>query len=117
MNAVVSEEKSAKTDMAKIIYVLYLASILIGVTAIVGVVLAYVYKDEAPEWLKTHYQFQIRTFWIMLLYAVICGILCLILIGFLLYLVLLVWWIVRCVKGLSALDRKAAYPNPTGWGF
>jgi uncharacterized membrane protein len=116
MNAVVSE-KSAKTDMAKIIYVLYLASILFGITAIIGVVLAYVYKDEAPEWLQTHYQFQIRTFWIMLLYAIICGVLTLILIGILLYLVLLVWWIVRCVKGLSALDRKVAYPNPTGWGF
>ena len=49
---------------AKIVYILYLVSLLFGITGIIGVVMAYINKDDAPEWLQTHYQFQIRTFWI-----------------------------------------------------
>jgi uncharacterized membrane protein len=47
----------------------------------------------------------------------VCGILTMILIGLLLYLAVAVWWVIRCVKGLSHLDRKVAYPNVEGWGF
>ena len=49
---------------AKIVYILYLVSLLFGITGIIGVVMAYINKDDAPEWVQTHYQFQIRTFWI-----------------------------------------------------
>ena len=51
-----------------------------GVTILVGVVMTYIYKDESPEWLRTHYEQQIRLFWIGLLYCVIAGILTAILI-------------------------------------
>lgn len=110
-------ERPANTDMAKIIYVLYLVGLITGLTAIIGVVMAYIYQDGAPEWLRTHYRFQIRTFWIMFLYAIISTILTFVLIGMLLFLVLAVWWIVRCVKGLKYLDQRAPYPNVEGWGF
>jgi uncharacterized membrane protein len=36
--------------------------LLFGITGVIGVVMAYINKDDAAEWLKTHYQFQIRTF-------------------------------------------------------
>ena len=110
-------EQSLNTDTAKIIYILYLAGLVTGITTLIGVVMAYIYRDTAPDWLKTHYQFQIRTFWIMLLYAIIAGLLMMVFIGFLLFLVLTVWWIIRCVKGLNLLGQRAAYPNPEGWGF
>jgi uncharacterized membrane protein len=109
--------RPANTETAKIIYVLYLIGLAAGVTAFVGLVMAYIYKDDAPDWLKTHYQFQIRTFWIMLLYALICGILVWVLIGALLFVVLAIWWVIRCVKGLKYLDQRVAYPDPLGWGF
>ncbi|HEY6104626.1 MAG TPA: hypothetical protein VIV59_01495, partial [Anaeromyxobacteraceae bacterium] len=54
-------------NVAKVVYVLYLVSLVTGVTALVGVVMAYVYQGDAPDWLKTHYRFQIRTFWLGLL--------------------------------------------------
>jgi uncharacterized membrane protein len=120
MNQAIPENVTARQgnpDTARIIYVLYLVGLVVGVTAIVGLIMAYVYRDDAPDWLRTHYELQIRTFWMMLLYAVISGILCLILIGFLLLLVVAVWWIVRCVKGLKYLEQKAPYPNHLGWGF
>lgn len=116
VNEVVTE-RPVDTNMAKIIYVLYLIGIVVGLTAVVGVVMAYVYKDDAPAWLKTHYELQIRTFWMAILFAIISGILTLVLIGFLLFLALAIWWIVRCVKGLKYLDQRAAYPDHLGWFF
>jgi uncharacterized membrane protein len=109
--------EQGNTETAKIIYILYLVAIAVGVTGIVGVVMAYVNKDTAPEWLKTHYHYQIRTFWIWLLYSVVSGLLCLILIGFVLLLVVLVWLIVRCVKGMKALDQRQPVTDVMGWGF
>jgi len=113
----VSAERTGSPDMAKIIYVLYLIGLLTGITLIIGVVMAYIYKDDSPEWLRTHYDAQIRIFWIGILYSVIAGILTAVLIGILLFFVIAVWWIVRCVKGLKYLDQKTAYANYESWAF
>ncbi len=102
---------------AKIVYILYIVGAFIGLAGIVGVIIAYVNKDDAPEWLKTHYQFQIRTFWIGALYLIIGSLLSLILIGWLVLLFWVIWLIVRSVKGLKLLDAKQAHPNPTTWLF
>jgi len=101
--------------MARIIYVLYLVGVATGITAIVGLVMAYVYQDDAPDWVKTHYRFQIRTFWIGLLYSCISIALMVLLVGFLLFLLVVLWWIVRCVKGMKYLDEHKPYPDPDGW--
>lgn len=113
----VSAERTGSPDMAKIVYVLYLLVFVTGITMIIGVVMAYIYRDDAPDWLRTHYDAQIRIFWVALLYSVIAGILTFVLIGILLYFVIAVWWIVRCIKGLKSLDQKAAYPNYQSWAF
>jgi uncharacterized membrane protein len=113
----VSAESAGSPDMAKIIYVLYLIGVVTGITMIIGVVMAYIYKDDSPEWLRTHYNAQIRIFWIGILYSVIAGILTVVLIGILLFFVIAVWWIVRCVKGLKYLDQRQPYPNYESWAF
>ena len=106
----------AKDTTAKIVYVLYLLSFFAGVTSLVGVVMAYVYRGDAPEALRTHYRFQIRTFWIGILYALLSSLaLALFGIGILGFAFLAVWLIVRCVKGLRYLDRREAVPDPTTW--
>ncbi len=102
---------------ARIVYILYLASLVIGVTGIIGLVMAYIKRGEAPEWLRTHYQWQIRTFWLGLLYTVIGALTAFILIGYLILLANLIWFIIRCVKGLSALEKQQALPKPTSWLF
>lgn len=99
--------------MALVIYVLYLVPL--GVTHIVGLVLAYVSRDTAPEWLKSHYTFQIRTFWIGLLYFLGAAVLCVALIGFALLPVVMIWFVVRCALGLARLLRAEAYPTPDRW--
>jgi uncharacterized membrane protein len=103
------------TTSATIVYVLYLASLLVGVTALVGLVMAYVNVGDAPEPLKSHYRFQIRTFWIGLLYCAVGIVLALAVVGAFVLLFVAVWLIIRCVKGLKALDRGVAYPNVKTW--
>ena|SRR5690349_10735374 len=110
-------ESPANTKVATIIYVLYLLALVSVFTGVIGVVMAYMYKDGAPEWLRTHYELQIRTFWIGLLYFALGIILCTVLIGVVVLMVATLWWIVRCVKGLKHLDQRTPYPDRLGWGF
>ena len=115
------EEKCLKSSeesiTAMIVYILYLVSCLFGITAIVGLIIAYVNEDDAPEWLHTHYQLQIRTFWIGLLYFLISVVLMYVFIGFITLLLTYIWVVVRCAKGLKYQGRREAYPNPAGWFF
>lgn len=100
---------------ALIVYVLMLVPIVPVISHIVGLVMAYVSRDTAPPWLRSHYNFQINTFWMGLLYFVVAGLLCLLLVGFLLLPVVAIWWIVRCALGLSRLMRSEPYPTPDNW--
>ena len=104
-------------DNANLIYILYLASLLLGVTAIIGLIMAYIYKGDAKPWLQTHYIYMIHTFWKGLLYGLISMLLTVVLIGFLLLLLLFVWWIVRCVKGMKLANKREAVPDPRTWLF
>jgi uncharacterized membrane protein len=108
---------STNSGSAKLVYILYLAGIVFGITGLIGVIMAYINKSDAPEWLKTHYQFQIRTFWIGFLFLAIGAITSVVLVGWFIILFWVIWLIVRCVKGMKALDQQQAHPNPTGWFF
>jgi uncharacterized membrane protein len=99
-----------------IVSLLYLASMVLGVTAIVGVVLAYVWKGEAHEaWETSHYDYLIRTFWIGLIGAVISVLLFIVLIGFLLLVAVGVLVVVRCVLSLVNAQKRMPMPNPDTW--
>lgn len=113
-----------------LVYGAYLLSIpSAGFFAVVGVILAYILKDEAGPIARSHYIFAIRTFWLSLLFIPL-GIL-LIIIGIPLSLVVIgvpimilgglmaagvtIWLVVRCVVGLiKALDGRP-YANPRTW--
>jgi uncharacterized membrane protein len=99
----------------QVIYVLYLVSFVIGITALVGIVLAYMNRGRSPDWVETHYTWAIRTFWIGILYAFISLILMVIGIGFLLMIAVLVWAVVRIVIGLQAVSRGDPIRNPESW--
>jgi uncharacterized membrane protein len=105
-------------QMAFVVYILYLAHfvpVLGWVATIVGLVLAYVERDTAPPWLKSHFTFLIRTFWIGLLFYCVSIALCIVLIGIPLLLATMVWFIVRCALGISRLLRNEPYPTPESW--
>ncbi|MFZ2007502.1 MAG: hypothetical protein WB697_08620 [Stellaceae bacterium] len=88
---------------------------MVPLTPLIGVIMAYVNHGDAPEALQTHYRFQIRTFWIGMLYGLI-GLLTFILVIAVFWLVfVLIWWIVRCVKGMQAISSGKPYAYPASW--
>jgi uncharacterized membrane protein len=99
----------------QVIYILYLAGLVIGVSGLVGIVLAYVNRGKAGGFVETHYIWLIRTFWIGLLYALVSAVLMLLAIGFVLMFAVAVWFIVRCIVGLQALGRGEPIRNPESW--
>ncbi len=69
----------------KIVWGLYILTVLAGVTAIIGVVLAYVWRDSDPaDPLNSHFAKAIRVFWITAAIMVAGIVLSVIGIGFLL---------------------------------
>ena len=110
-------QKTDNVTTAKIIYFLLIASTIIGVTGIIGLIMAYVYRDDSDHWLQAHYRFQIRTYWIGLLYACIGLLMLNTIFGFIMLLFVFVWMIVRCTKGLKQLDAMAPVKNLESWLF
>ncbi|MDX1351583.1 MAG: hypothetical protein R3254_01125 [Thiomicrorhabdus sp.] len=104
------------TTIPTIIYVLYLANFILPFTGLIGVIMAYVNRGD-QNFLESHYQFQIRTFWIGLLYAIIGILLTAVIIGWLILLFYAIWIIVRCVKGFKYLGKQEPIPEPTSWMF
>jgi uncharacterized membrane protein len=103
--------KSAK-DMAFIVYILYICSYFVGITAIVGVIIAYVQKDEAEgTWINDHFIWQINTFLILLPLMVIGIITTFFLIGFVIIIAAGIWGIYRIVKGIIRFREERSPYN------
>lgn len=115
-NSMRRDEATTKGN-AKIVYMLYLVGLVFGITGIIGVVMAYVNHDESPDWLKSHYRFQIRTFWIGLLLMFLGSILSIILIGWFIFLFWIVWLVIRCIKGMKNLELEKPVDDPASWLF
>jgi uncharacterized membrane protein len=100
---------------ANLVYILYLVGLIVGITSLVGLIMAYINRGDAPDWVKTHYRYQIRTFWIGLLYGAVGLITIPIVIGFVILLLVAIWWIVRCAKGLKSIGEGQPAANPATW--
>ena len=103
------------THLAKVIYFLFIVSTIVGITGIIGLIMAYVFKDDAEDWLQTHYRFQIRTFWIGLLYLLIGSMTITVIFGYLVLLFTFFWLIIRCAKGLKQLEKNQPVKNLESW--
>ncbi len=99
------------------VYLLYLIGFLTGITALVGVIIAYVKKPTASGFLQSHFQFQVRTFWIGLFYLAIGSFLLFLYIGGPILLWWFVWTLVRTIKGLILLNDGRPIPQPASWLF
>jgi uncharacterized membrane protein len=98
--------KSLK-GLTQVVYVLYALSYFAGVTAIVGIIINYVKKDEvAGTWLESHFRWQIRTFWFGMLWAVIGAATVAIVIGMAILFANFCWIIYRIVKGWLNLNEN-----------
>ena len=96
-----------------IVSLLYLASFLTGITGLVGIVLAHVWRGEQHEaWMTSHYTYLIRTFWIGFAASIVAALLSIVLIGMLLFPVIAIWFGVRSVMSLMKAQRREPMPDP-----
>jgi uncharacterized membrane protein len=102
-----AEEKKLR-ELVLLVYVLQAVGFFVLVTWIAGVVVDYVKLDAARNtWLETHFNWQIRTFWLGLVGWVVGWATAVILIGWPILAVVTLWAIYRVVKGWLYLnDRK-----------
>ncbi|KPN71393.1 membrane protein [Neisseria sp. 83E34] len=102
-------------NYALAVYILYAASILVGITAIVGVIIAYIKRDEmAGTIYYDHMQYLIKTFWIALAGSIIGWITSFIGIGLIVLFIVGLWFIYRVVVGFIKFnDNKPV--SAEGW--
>ncbi|WP_244986188.1 DUF4870 family protein [Chromobacterium violaceum] len=102
------ENERKLNNLTLAVYILQAVSLLVGVTALVGAIINYVKRDDVRGTLyESHFEWQIRTFWLALLgYVVGFATIWLVVGAFVLFAVW-VWYIYRVVKGfLYFNDRK-----------
>ncbi len=96
-----------------IVALLYLASFVTGITGIIGLVLAVIWKGEAGKsWEVSHYSFHIRTFLFGLLGSIVGIVLALVLIGYLILLAVTIWVVIRSVVALLAAQKEQPIADP-----
>ena len=111
----VNTSNSEVKNYVFIAYVTYAVGLLILFTPVVGVIMAYVKRDEAQGTIyASHIDYLIKTFWVSLVGTVLGTFTTLILIGWLILLVTAIWFIYRVVIGLIKLNEDKPV-STQGW--
>jgi len=100
---------SGLVNVGHAVYACYGVGFFIGVTWLVGVVIAYVKRDDARgTWMESHFSWQIRTFWWSLVWYLLGGLLAITIIGIViaypLWIVTWLWGLYRVIKGWIRLN-------------
>lgn len=98
-----------------VVYALYAAAAITGITMLIGVIIAYVKRNEVAGTIDyEHMQYLIRTFWLTLLWSVVGTILAILLVGYVILLLVAVWAAYRVIMGaMRLMDNQPV--NPYGW--
>lgn len=103
---IIQKPQNEETYLRKLTQVVYfcqgisLIPITCGLGFIVGVVINYLKRDAVKGMqFESHFNWQIRTFWILAISMLLGSLLSLVLIGFLLIAAAIIWIIYRVVKG------------------
>ena len=129
-------DRTFQLNPPTLICLLYAATYFTAVSALIGVVLAYVWRREGDSgWEETHYTYLIRTFWLAVI-GIVAGFVLLfafavfgealgprqvdfvaiaVVVGVLLALGLTVLLMVRCALSLVAAQRNRPMQRPRSW--
>ena len=108
------EASSNGFDLNKstIIALLYLGGLIVGVTGLIGFILALVWKSEVEgTWEESHLQYHMMTFIIGFVVGIVGVVLSFILIGIPLLMALFVWFIVRSKTRKMRMKFKSKDSN------
>ncbi len=111
MSEVAEHETRAQSarNLILAVYILQAAGLAAGITAVAGVIINYLKRDEARGTVyESHFTWQIRTFWWALLWLAVGSILAEVLIGFVVLAVAGLWYLYRIARGLIAWSRSRA---------
>jgi uncharacterized membrane protein len=108
MTAATEAEKNLKT-LSIIVYCFYFSSYLVGITGIIGIIIAHLKKgDAAGTVFESHFSNQIKIFWIGFGLSILGGVLIFVTIGWFIIIGTAIWALYRSIKGLlRAIDGKA----------
>jgi uncharacterized membrane protein len=99
--------ETALRQLTMIVYVLQIASIIVGITLIAGVIINTLKrKDVEGTWLESHFRWQIRTFWFTLLWFGVGLALLIVVVGFFVLMALAMWLLYRAIKGWLELEER-----------
>lgn len=109
--AAASPANASLKTLTMIIYGLYGASCVVGVTALVAIIVNYIKRDEVANTIyDSHFRWQMRTFWFGLLWMVVGFITFFFVIGWFVLIANAVWIIYRLVRGfLNLLEDRPMY--------
>jgi uncharacterized membrane protein len=69
-----TETRIEDKTMPAVCYALYLLAFATGITAVIGLVIAYTQRSSAAPGMKTHFTYLIRTFWGGLMMMIVGGV-------------------------------------------
>ncbi len=99
------QQLASLKNVLLVVYLLQALSFAFGITAIVGLVIDYIKRDEAAGTVyASHFDWQIRTFWWGLVWTVVGVALAIVAVGFVVLFAVWVWAIYRVVKGFLKLN-------------
>jgi len=107
-----TQEPFVKDDTVMLVYVLYAASFIVGITMLIGLVMAYMKRGDADATAQSHYTFLIRTFWIGLIIGIVGLATSFIGVGIVILIALTIWMIIRVVKGFLTYQDGKPIPDP-----
>lgn len=108
-----AEQLASLKTLTMAVYALQVLSVFVGITAIVGVIINYVKREDAAGTLyESHFDWQIRTFWWGLVWSVVGFILLFAFgLGLLVWFVAGIWALYRVIKGFIKLnDNQPVVP-------
>ena len=110
-NVISTESEKAAKSLTTVIYALYAASFLVGITIIAAIIMNYIKKDDvAGTFFESHFRWQMRTFWFGLLWGIIGVVSMVVVVGVFVLIANAIWMIYRIVKGWLRLnDNKPMY--------
>jgi len=101
-----SREASLR-QLTLIVYVLQIASIVLGVTLVAAVLINYLKRrDVEGTWLESHFRWQIRTFWWSLLWLGVGLALVVVIVGVFVLMAAAMWLLYRAIKGWLELEER-----------
>ena len=97
-------------NVGHIVYACYAVGFFVGVTWLIGVIVAYVKRDDARgTWMESHFSWMIRTFWWSLVWMIVGTVFAVTIIGIVIawpvWAIAWLWAVYRVIKGWIRLNE------------